>query len=110
YIADGFGRRHLGWVFGGCALGLTFIPLLLESFWDRMRTARLALERDWLFSALVFFLVPAALLCLHRQKSEYVLGIIAPGLVLCLLWLWHLQLPATGGRLRPTWPPARTLV
>jgi len=27
-------------------------------------------------------------LCFHRQKSEYVLGVLVPGLVLLVLWLW----------------------
>lgn len=110
FIIGGFRDRHLGWVFCGFALGLSVIPLLLESFWDRMRAHRPTLDRDWLFTALVFLFVPATILCLHRQKSEYVLGIIAPGLVLLLLWLWHLQLPGTGGPQRPAWPQARTLV
>jgi hypothetical protein len=110
YIVTGFWSRHLGWVFGGFALTLTVVPLLLESFWHRIRTARPALDRDWLFAAVMFFAVPTLILCLHRQKSEYVLGVMAPGLVLLLLWLWHLQLPETGGRLRPTWPPVRPLV
>jgi hypothetical protein len=100
YIIDGFSSRHMGWVFGLFALGLTLIPLLLESFWDRLRTTKLVIDRDWLFTSLLFFVVPTAILCLHRQKSEYVLGIIAPGLVLCLLWIWHLMLPGVAGLTR----------
>lgn len=103
FIADNFGSRHMGWAFGLLALAFTLVPLLLESFWDRMRATRPAVDRDWLFTALAFFVVPTAILCLHRQKSEYVLGIIAPGLVLCLLWLWHLmlaELPGTARRIR----------
>lgn len=96
YILDGFWARHLGWVFGGFVLVLTVPPLLLESFWDRMRALRPAVDRDWLFAAAAFLLVPTAILCLHRQKSEYVLGILAPGLVMLLLLLWHLMFPALG--------------
>lgn len=93
YLLDGFWHRHLGWVFGGFVLTLTLIPLLLESFWERLRAVRPQLDRDWLFAAALFLFVPAAILCLHRQKSEYVLGILAPGLVLLLLCVWHVMFP-----------------
>ncbi len=100
FIADNFGSRHMGWAFGLFALVLTLVPFLLESFWDRLRATKLAPDRAWLFIALVFFLVPSGILCLHRQKSEYVLGIIAPGLILSLLWLWNLTLPGLAGLTR----------
>lgn len=45
-------------------------------------------DRDWLFTGLAFFFLPAVILCLHRQKSAYVLGILVPGLFLLLLWFW----------------------
>lgn len=89
YVFGGLGRQQLGAFFGLVALGVSFVPLLVESFWDRRRSIRPKSDRDWLFTALACFILPAALLCLHRQKSIYVLGVLAPGLVLLLLWLWH---------------------
>jgi len=45
-------------------------------------------DRDWLFTGAAFFVLPAVILCLHRQKSEFVLGILVPGLLVLLLWVW----------------------
>ncbi len=89
YVLGGLGRQQLGLAFGVFVLVPTLVPLLVESFWDRCRASRPKPDRDWVFIALAFFILPAALLCVHRQKSEYVLGVLAPGLVLLLLWFWN---------------------
>lgn len=92
YVLEGLRGRQLGSVFLVFSLVVTLIPLLLESFWDRVRVGLPKVDRDWLFMAAAFFVLPAVLLCLHRQKSEYVLGVLAPGLVLILLWIWNVLL------------------
>ena len=44
-------------------------------------------DRDWLASGLIATLCPAAVLTLHAQKSELVLGIISPGVIVLFCWL-----------------------
>jgi hypothetical protein len=102
FIGQHLGHLHLGAAFGWCAAILTAGLGALLAIGPRRPGSGFA--RDWLGLALLFLTVPALILILHRQKSEYVLGVIVPGIVLLLLWLWA-QLwsrlapaPATRGR------------
>lgn len=79
-------ERDLGSCLLRAALGITEI-LGLGALIGNRRHFRWP-SRDWLFTALVFLTVPAAVLCLHRQKSEFVLGVIVPGFFLTVLWGW----------------------
>jgi hypothetical protein len=88
FVLGNLGRIHLQAWFGWTAAGLTGGLLVLRSM-NRSRPAP-EVAADWLFLAASCFLVPAAILTLHRQKSEYVLGILAPGVVLLVAWLWQL--------------------
>ena len=62
--------------------------VLLGLFFSSKRAPAPKPERDWLFVALAFLVLPAAVLCFHPQKSAYVLGVIVPGLILLVLWVW----------------------
>ena len=86
YVIGGLCYLHLGRFLLGT---LAFLSTLLglAALIGRRRPFSWP-DRDWLFVALVFLLLPAAILCVHRQKSEYVLGVLVPGLLLLLLWTW----------------------
>lgn len=86
YVTGALGRMHLGAWFGWTVAGVT-AALLACGLATRRKIAPPA-DRNWLFVALAFLLLPAAVLCLHRQKSEYVLGVLVPGAVLLVLWVW----------------------
>ena len=86
YVGGGLARLHLGAWFGWTVAAVT-MALVACSLAIRRRVAAAA-DRDWLFVAATFLLLPAAVLCLHRQKSEYVLGVLVPGVVLLILWVW----------------------
>ena len=88
FIGRNLGHLHLGPWFGWTVAAVTTV-LLLGFLLARAKPAPgTGPDRDWLYFALAFLLLPAAVLCFHRQKSEYVLGVLAPGLVLLVLWLW----------------------
>jgi len=86
FIVSHVGREQLGLCFGGTAAAL--IALLLVAGHLKPRRPPPAADGNWLFFGLVFLLVPAAVLCADRQKSPFVLGVLVPGVVLLLLWLW----------------------
>ncbi len=93
----------LGWMVLAVLAGLAILFLL----GPRKRAGGLA--PSWLFFSCAWWLVPALILTLHRQKSEYVLGVIAPGLVLLVLWLcWMLwsRIDFDSGRPGRRWLPA----
>ncbi len=77
---------QLGTYFLACAATITAVLGALALL--RRKPVLGPLPSGWLFVALVFLLMPAAVLGFHRQKSAYVLGILAPGAVLLILWLW----------------------
>ena len=58
---------------------------------------------EWLFTGLAFLLLPAAILTLHKQKSEFVLGVLVPGVVLLVLWFWHQLCSRIEFRSAPAW-------
>jgi hypothetical protein len=117
FIAGHLGRDHLGTYFSWLASGITLA--LLAGAIRRPTTAGasppLAANRDWLFFALIFFLLPALILCFHKQKSPIVVGVLAPGVLLLLGWLWAALWPRVlaarpPGRLARRWPTALVLL
>ncbi|MBX3750685.1 MAG: hypothetical protein KF897_11410 [Opitutaceae bacterium] len=95
FIFGNLGRMHLGTYFGWTVLGLTGLLVALRRF--RSPPPAVPGVRGWGFIATAYLLVPAAILCLHKQKSEYVLGVLVPGVMLLVVWLWHrLAWPAAG--------------
>jgi hypothetical protein len=86
YVFGNLGQRQLGAWFGWTVAAVT-APLLVAALSSR-RKAPSPLDRDGLFFALAFLVLPSAVLCLHRQKSFYVLGILAPGVILLAVWIW----------------------
>ena len=86
FVFGHLGGMHLGKYFGWTVAGLT-APLLLLWLFSRGKPAA-GPSRDWLFFALAFLLLPAAVLTVHPQKSEYVLGVLVPGVILLVLWVW----------------------
>jgi hypothetical protein len=87
FVFGNLAGMHLRAWFGWTVAGLT-AGLLLLRFRNRRKPAE-GFAADWLFLAVSFLVVPAGILIVHRQKSEYVLGILAPGVVLLVLWLWQ---------------------
>lgn len=88
FVFGQLGQLQLGSWFLWVTATITAM-LVLAAFASPRLARKVPRDRDWLVSALIFFLLPTAALCLHRQKSPYVLGVIVPGLILALLWLWH---------------------
>ena len=85
FVFGNLGRMHLGPRFGWTAGGLTAALVLLVLLFRQRANG---VNRDWLFTGLSFLLLPAAVLAVHPQKSEYVLGVLVPGSILLVLWLW----------------------
>ena len=86
FVFGHLGDMHLGPYFGWTAAGLTAALLALLAVFPRKPAA--GLDRDWLFVALVFLILPALVLSVHPQKSGFVLGVLVPGVLLLVLWLW----------------------
>ena len=86
YVFGYLGRLQLGAWFGWTAAALT-VPLIIAAVAAPRKPAP-PVDRNWLFFALAFLVLPAAVLCLHRQKSFYVLGILVPGVILLVAWVW----------------------
>ena len=102
FIFGHLGDMHLGAWFGWTAAGLTAVLAVLRQTGSRPAASGAAKpDRDWLFLALSFLLLPAFILCLHKQKSEYVLGVLVPGVILLVLWLWRRLWP--GAAEAPVW-------
>lgn len=85
FVFEQFRDRHMGAWFGWTAAALTGLWVGLFCFHPRKTAAGFA--SAWLFWGLTFLVLPAAILTVHRQKSEVVVGILAPGVVLLVLWL-----------------------
>ncbi len=88
FILEQLRDRHLGAGFGWTAGALT--GLLLWLFYVSPKKSATGFAAEWLFFGLTYLLLPAVILTLHRQKSEVVIGILAPGIVLLVLWLCHI--------------------
>ncbi|SDS26079.1 hypothetical protein [Opitutus sp. GAS368] len=87
FVIGHLGDLYLGAWFGWTVAGLTGLLLLLLACHPRKPAAGFA--PGIFFFGLVFLLVPAVILTLHQQKSEAVLGVLVPGVVLLVLWLWQ---------------------
>ncbi|MDB6128106.1 MAG: hypothetical protein JWM35_2002 [Verrucomicrobia bacterium] len=75
-------------------LGLCFLVVTAALFFATIsacvthrRRPLSAIDWDGLFLAVTFLVVPVGVLCLHRQKSEFVLGIVVPGIILGVAWI-----------------------
>ncbi|WP_438479489.1 hypothetical protein [Oleiharenicola lentus] len=87
FVAGNLGRLHLGAFLGWVVVAGTAVLFLFYAIFSSKKNA--ANVRGWIFWGLTFFLVPVAVLTVHQQKSEFVLGILVPGLLLLILWLWQ---------------------
>jgi len=86
FVFGNLGGLHLRAWFGWTVAAVSALLLLLFSIHPRKPTGS---SPGWLLTGLFFLLVPAAVLTLHRQKSEIVVGILVPGVVLVALWFWQ---------------------
>ncbi|MFI5335139.1 MAG: hypothetical protein ACHQ5A_00005, partial [Opitutales bacterium] len=87
FVLGNLGRMHLGVWFGWTVAALT--TLLIALFLGHSRKPATRFDSNWLYCGLAFLFLPAAVLIVHRQKSEVVLGVISPGIVLLVLLLWQ---------------------
>jgi hypothetical protein len=87
FLSDNLARLHFGPWFGWTVLVVTVLLFALLLIRPR-KPAGGGNAPDWLFFSLLWWLVPATILTFHKQKSEFVLGVIVPGVVLLVLWLW----------------------
>ncbi|MCX6955663.1 MAG: hypothetical protein NTV51_26260 [Verrucomicrobia bacterium] len=95
FIWDQFSHRHLGVFFGLVAAGGA-VALALTRLGDAGRSASV---RPLVGGGLLFLLAPLLVLTLHQQKSEVVVGALAPGLILLILAGWQTAAgPAKPGR------------
>lgn len=86
FIFGHLGDMHLGLWFGWTAATIT--ALLVGLLFLVPRQPATQGNRAWLGLGLAFLLIPAAILVFHKQKSEFVLGILVPGALMLVLWLW----------------------
>ena len=82
FVWDNLTQRHLGAAFGWiAALGAVVLAV-------GARYARAPAPRGWWTLGALFLLAPALVLTLHQQKSEVVIGALAPGVILLVIALW----------------------
>lgn len=79
---------HLGAFFGWIVAALTIAFSVLALVARRRDGAAPPARRDWLFVAAIFLLLPGLVLAFHKQKSEFVLGVLVPGALLLALGIW----------------------
>ncbi|MCF7760836.1 MAG: hypothetical protein K9M98_10055, partial [Cephaloticoccus sp.] len=101
FLLENLGVMHLGSWFGGVVVGITAGLLALTRL--APRTNKPVPDLNWLFIGLIFFLAPVAVLTVHPQKSEYVLGVLVPGIVLLVLWLWQFLWTHIDFSIGPRW-------
>lgn len=84
FVGTQLAERHLGLFFGILAAGGGL------AFWitGRREPRREAGSASGWFLPFLFLLAPAVILTLHRQKSEVVVGALAPGVVLITVAAW----------------------
>jgi len=83
YVFGHLGERHLGAAFGAIAFAAAGTFALCRAH------PRQDARPDLWIAGTIFLLAPAAVLVLHVQKSEAVLGALAPGVVLLVAALWQ---------------------
>lgn len=103
YVFGHVAERHLGLAFGAVALaGAALLAAVRTS-------PRQPANRDaWIVGA-IFLLAPAAILILHVQKSEVVVGALAPGAVVLVAALWAAAAQRTGATARAAFAAVVTL-
>lgn len=89
-------------------LTLPILGLALASFHRSFPKIRPHVDWDWLFFSLAFFLIPALVLSAHKQKSNVVLGVLVPGVLLFVGWIWSILWPRAAVVMR-TFPAGRFL-
>ena len=91
FVWENFGQRQLGSFFGWLA-ALGTAALVIGAFFatstPKQTPASAASRRGWWTLGAVFLLVPALILTLHQQKSEVVLGALAPGAIVLIIAAW----------------------
>lgn len=87
FVFGNLAQLQLGAWFGWTVAALTALLFLIV--YPNLRKPAALLDPDWLSQGFIFVLLPAAILTYHRQKSEVVLGILVPGVLLLVLWLWR---------------------
>lgn len=95
---------HLGTFFGWVAAALTAAFAALALAVRHRDGAASPARRDWLAIAAIFLILPGLVLSFHKQKSEFVLGVLVPGALLLALGIWALladRVDVSGAR---RWP------
>lgn len=103
YVFGHLGARHLGLAFG--ALALAGAALLAAI---RTHPRQPANGDAWIVGA-IFLLAPAAILTLHAQKSEVVVGALAPGVVVLVAAVWATAAQRTSNAVRVTFAAVVTI-
>ena len=84
FVWGNFTARHLGLFFGGlAALGALVLAVV-----PKKPAMPAPAPRSAFLPGAIFLLAPALVLALHKQKSDVVLGALAPGAVLLVVALW----------------------
>ncbi|MBL9208989.1 MAG: hypothetical protein JNL92_00890 [Opitutaceae bacterium] len=94
YVFGHLGERHLGPVFGAIAVAGGAVFAVCRN------APRQPANGDVGIIGAIFLLAPAAVLILHVQKSEAVLGALAPGVITLVAfgWSWAAQRAGPAGR------------
>jgi hypothetical protein len=103
YVFGNLGERHLGAGFGLLAIAGTVTLALL-----RRSPPQPAHRELWIVGAL-FLLAPATILILHVQKSEAVIGALAPGAITLVVAAWATAAERAGSLARSVFATAVTL-
>lgn len=103
FVWDNFGERHLG-AFFGRIVALGTVALIVGAFLStgasKKNPALATSPHGWGMLGVVFLLAPALVLTLHQQKSEVVLGALAPGAIMLVVAAWTtLRCRCSGRRL-----------
>lgn len=101
FLRDHLLYRQLGPWLGWTTAAVTAALVLLWFALGRRANPRSG--REWRFVALVFTLSPTIILTLHRQKSDVTLGIIVPGVLLLVLWVWDRLWPQVESSVAGGW-------
>lgn len=86
FIFGHLGDMHLGLWFGWTVVAVTILLALFVLLGPR-KLPESGISY-WVFLSLAFLLTPAAILVFHKQKSEFVLGVLVPGAITFTLWVW----------------------
>lgn len=103
FVGGQLAQRHLGSFFGALALlGTIALFFMRGAARPQVEATPHSLESTVWPVALLFLLAPAFILTLHQQKSEVVVGALAPGVILFVVAAWHAATrPACASRALP---------